>query len=305
MGETPKRLISGLILAGIFIFTITWQQMYMFPLYLFVLTFAVLGIVEFYQLAEAKIQAKVPKTLGIISTVLLLTIVYLGWQSTYYVPGQPLFSPDVKRFLNLLKFNYALLGGTIFVFVFSLFKIQLLKNKVENSLFILAIYTLSVIYIPFTFSHLFLLYSLENGLFYIWLVAWATAMSDAAGYFMGRTFGRNKVGFAVSPNKTYEGYILGCFLQMGLVAGFYAVAKANFNVPQYSYVEITVFGFVVYLASILGDLTESLIKRDAGIKDSGSLIPGHGGVLDLLDAMLITIPAAYYYFYIVQELRSI
>ncbi|HMV36061.1 MAG TPA: hypothetical protein PKD60_09225, partial [Turneriella sp.] len=114
MGETPKRLISGLILAGIFIFTITWQQMYMFPLYLFVLTFAVLGIVEFYQLAEAKIQAKVPKTLGIISTVLLLTIVYLGWQSTYYVPGQPLFSPEVKRFLNLLKFNYALLGGTIF-----------------------------------------------------------------------------------------------------------------------------------------------------------------------------------------------
>ncbi len=305
MGETPKRIISGLTLAGIFIFSITWQHMYMFPLYLFVLVFGILGIIEFYRLAEAKIQTKIPKTLGITSTILLLTIVYLGWQSTYYVPGQPLFSQTVKRFLNLLKFNYALLGGTIFVFIFSLFKIQLLKNKVENSLFILAIYTLSVIYIPFTFSHLFLLYSLENGLFYIWMVAWATAMSDTAGYFMGKSFGRHKVGFAVSPNKTYEGYILGCFLQMGLVAGFYAIAKANFNVPQYSYAEIMVFAFVVYLASILGDLTESLIKRDAGIKDSGTLIPGHGGVLDLLDAMLITIPAAYYYFYIVQELRSV
>jgi phosphatidate cytidylyltransferase len=162
-----------------------------------------------------------------------------------------------------------------------------------------------VIYVPFTFSHVFLLYSLENGLFYIWLVAWATAMSDAAGYFMGKTFGRNKVGFAVSPNKTYEGYILGCFLQMALVAAFYAVAKRSFSVPPYSYGEIVLFGFVVYLASVLGDLTESLIKRDAGIKDSGTAIPGHGGVLDLLDAMLITIPAAYYYFYIVQEIRAL
>lgn len=305
MGETPKRIVSGLILAGMFIFTITWQQLYMFPLYLFVLAFAILGIVEFYRLAEAKIGAKVPKTLGIISTVLLLTIVYLGWQSSYYVAGAPFYSPGVKRLLNLIKFNYALLGGTIFVFIFSLFKIQLLKNRVENSLFILAIYTLSVIYVPFTFSHVFLLYSLENGLFYIWLVAWATAMSDAAGYFMGKTFGRNKVGFAVSPNKTYEGYILGCFLQMALVAAFYAVAKRSFSVPPYSYGEIVLFGFVVYLASVLGDLTESLIKRDAGIKDSGTAIPGHGGVLDLLDAMLITIPAAYYYFYIVQEIRAL
>ena len=305
MGETPKRILSGLTIAGIFIFTITWQQMYMFPLYLFVVLFAVVGLLEFYRLAEAKIQANIPKSLGIVSAVLIVTIVYLGWQSVHYVPGAPLFSPGVKRFLNLIKLNYALLGGMLFVFIFFLFKLQLLKNKVENSFLILAIYTFSIIYIPFTFSHLFLLYSLESGLFYIWLVAWATTMSDTAGYFMGKTFGRNKVGFAVSPNKTYEGYILGCFLQMALVAAFYAVAKANFHVPQYSYPEIIVFAFVVYLASILGDLTESLIKRDAGIKDSGAFIPGHGGVLDLLDALLITIPAAYYYFYIVQELRTI
>ena len=94
-------------------------------------------------------------------------------------------------------------------------------------------------------------------------------------------------------------------MQNLLVLGFYYVAQKNFNVPQYGYIEIGIFGVIIYFASILGDLSESLLKRDAGIKDSGGLIPGHGGVLDLLDAMLITIPAAYYYFYIVQELRRI
>lgn len=305
MGETPKRVISGLAIAGVFIFCITYQGLYMFPLYLFTVFFAVLGIIEFYQLAEAKIKDKIPKGLGIASTVLLLSLVYLAWQAPFYVPGDSLYTDGIKRALNLLKFNYALLGGLLFVFLFSLLKVQLLKNRVENSFLKLAIYTVSVIYIPFTFSHLFLLYSLNNGLFYVWMVTWATAMSDAGGYFMGRAFGKHKVGFAVSPNKTYEGYILGGFLQMGLVVLFYHVARTNFSVPQYGYGEIAAFGLVIYLASILGDLSESLIKRDAGIKDSGQLIPGHGGVLDLVDAMLITIPSAYYYFYIVQELRRI
>ena len=275
----------------------------MFPLYAFTMVCAILGIREFYDMAEAKIKDKVPKTLGVFSTFLLLTLVYLAWQANYYEPGAPLYNEGIKKALNLLKFNYALLGGLTFVFLFSLLKLQLLKNRVENSLLILAVYSMSVIYLPFTFSHLFLLYSLDNGLFYVWIVTWATAMADTGGYFMGKAFGRHKVGFAVSPNKTYEGYILGGVMQNALVLGFYYVAQKYFNVPQYGYGEIALFGVIIYLASILGDLSESLLKRDAGIKDSGGLIPGHGGVLDLLDAMLITIPAAYYYFYIVQELR--
>jgi len=303
MGETAKRLISGLIIAGAFIFCISYQGMYMFPLFIFTLFFAVLGVIEFYKLAEAKIKDSIPKTLGVASTVFLLLTVYLAWQANHYQPGDLIYNETAKKLLNLLKFNYPLLGGLVFVFLFSLLKIQLLRNRVENSMLFLAIYTMSVIYIPFTFSHLFLLYSLDNGLFYVWMVCWATAMADAGGYFMGRAFGKHKVGFAVSPNKTYEGYILGGLLQSGLVLLFYYVASSNFNVPKYSYGEIAGFGFVIYLASILGDLSESLLKRDAGIKDSGQLIPGHGGVLDLLDAMLITIPSAYYYFYVVQELR--
>jgi phosphatidate cytidylyltransferase len=305
MGETPKRLISGFAIAGVFIFCITYRGMYMFPLFIFTLAFALVGVSEFYKLAGAKIGQAIPAKLGYLSTCVFMGFVYIAWQVNSYVPGAPLYNESVKRALSLLRANYQMMSGLLFMFLVVLLKVQLLRNKVENSLHILSIYVLSMVYLPFTCSHLFLLYTLENGLFYIWMVVWATAMSDAGGYFMGRAFGKHKVGFAVSPNKTYEGYILGCFLQMALVVIFYHVARANFNVPTYSYAEMAAFGFVIYLASILGDLSESMIKRDAGIKDSGSLIPGHGGVLDLLDAILITIPASYYFFYIVQEFRRI
>lgn len=305
MGETPKRLVSGLLIAGAFIFAISYQGMYMLPLLLFTLTFAVIGIVEFYRLAGAKLKDRIPATVGVVGTILLLLLVWLGWQANYYVPGAALYNEGVKKALSLLKLNYPFLGGLLFLFLAAVLKLQLLKNRVENSFAMIAVYIASIVYIPFTFSHLFLLYSLESGLFYVWMVTWATAMADTGGYFMGKAFGRHKVGFAVSPNKTYEGYILGGVLQNILVHVFYYVAETHFNVPRYSFVEITIFGLIIYITSILGDLAESLFKRDAGIKDSGSLIPGHGGVLDLVDAMLITIPAAYYYFYIVQELRRI
>lgn len=304
MGETPKRVISGLSIAALFIFCLSYQGMYMLPLYLFVVVANLLGIREFIRMAKAKSGEGIAAWPLDIFGVLWLTLVWLSWQQKYYVVGAPLYSEPVATLLKFIRLNYPLIGGILFFFFFAVIKLQLLRNRIENSFFVVAFYVLAFLYIPFTCAHLFLLYSLEHGLFYVWLVAWATTMADTAAYFMGKSFGRTKVGFAVSPNKTYEGYILGCFVQIGLVMLFYAVAHANFRVPQYSYLEIAIAGFVIYLASVLGDLTESLIKRDAGVKDSGSLIPGHGGVLDLLDALFITIPAAYYYFYVLQELKT-
>lgn len=305
MGETSKRVVSGSLIAAAFIFSITYQGMYMFLLYAFTLTFALLGILEYYRLVEAKVKEKIPKSVGVIATVVLLSFVWLSWQAKFYVEGQPLFHAGVKNLLKAFEMNYAILGGMIYVLLAFVLLLQLLRNRVENSLTIIAAYVFSVIYLPFTFSHLFLLYGLDQGLFYVWLVAWATAMADTGGYFMGRAFGRNKVGFAVSPNKTWEGYILGAVMQNGLVLAFYIIAKNNFSVPEYSLLQISLFGVVIYIASVLGDLAESLFKRDAGIKDSGNLIPGHGGVLDLLDAMLITIPAAYYYFHTIQQWKTL
>lgn len=112
------------------------------------------------------------------------------------------------------------------------------------------------------------------------VIAWA---ADVGAYFVGRQFGRTKLAPWVSPNKTWEG-ALG-----GLAAGFLAAlaAQAWFGFEAAAFLPLCV---AVILASIVGDLTESMFKRQRGIKDSGRLLPGHGGVLDRIDSLTAAVP---------------
>jgi phosphatidate cytidylyltransferase len=127
-----------------------------------------------------------------------------------------------------------------------------------------------------------------------WLVLAAMAVvwiADTAAYFAGRRFGRRKLAPAISPGKTWEG------VYGGLVAvAAYAVVLALVRFPA----PLPAWGVAVFVAalmllagvSVVGDLFESLMKRQAGVKDSGSLLPGHGGVLDRVDALLAAMPLA-------------
>jgi phosphatidate cytidylyltransferase len=107
--------------------------------------------------------------------------------------------------------------------------------------------------------------------------------ADVGAYFSGRKFGRNKLAPKVSPGKTWEGVFGGLF-GAALVA---AVGVSWFGVPAVPFVALSL---IAVIASIVGDLTESLFKRHAGIKDSGSLLPGHGGVLDRVDSVTAAAP---------------
>ena len=111
---------------------------------------------------------------------------------------------------------------------------------------------------------------------------------DTFAYFGGRLLGRHKMAPATSPGKTWEGFVFGTAAT--IFVSFVALYKQNFLTIR----ESIVLGVVLAVAGPLGDLFESLLKRDAGVKDSGSLLGGHGGMLDRLDAFLFAAPAAYF-----------
>jgi len=135
-----------------------------------------------------------------------------------------------------------------------------------------------------------------TGIFLVLFCLTAVVLCDAGAYFAGRRFGRRKLAPRISPSKTVEGAIGG--LAAGSVGAL--VAKAVFDVfwPDLSaalgWRAAAALGFVVSVAGMIGDLVESLLKRDARTKDAGQLLPGMGGVLDRIDSPLLGIPVMYY-----------
>jgi phosphatidate cytidylyltransferase len=119
------------------------------------------------------------------------------------------------------------------------------------------------------------------------VIIWA---GDSAAYFAGRSFGRNKMSRVISPNKTWEGAVA------GFVFGILAAVVCKFTfIRELSLVDAIGLGAIVGISGQIGDLCESIVKRAAKVKDSGEIIPGHGGMLDRVDSLLFGAPAMYYY----------
>jgi phosphatidate cytidylyltransferase len=142
-------------------------------------------------------------------------------------------------------------------------------------------------YMPFLFSFVFLVRGLEGGQYYVWLIFTATFGCDTFAYFAGITLGKHKLVNTPSPKKSVEG-IVGGVLGAALVGFLYGwwVKEITVGVA----VAISVLGAML---SVMGDMSASAVKRHTGIKDSGSIIPGHGGVLDRFDSALFVAPMVY------------
>lgn len=135
------------------------------------------------------------------------------------------------------------------------------------------------------------------------LVVW---LADIGAYFAGRQFGKRKLALTISPGKSWEGAIGGWLLVLVVAALFMVTAwwaPTLFSVYQahFGVVRTLVLVTVLVVFSVLGDLFESLLKRQAGVKDSSALLPGHGGVLDRIDALLPVLPIAMYFLYFAMQ----
>ena len=156
---------------------------------------------------------------------------------------------------------------------------------------------LSALIANFDLSHLQALFNIDMGCKLIWLLFLCTWASDTFAYFVGTAIGSHKIAPSISPNKTVEG-ILGSFLGTVLTSVVFGHFLFGFELMH-----MMILGVIMAIAATLGDLAESMIKRFAGVKDSGFLIPGHGGVLDRFDSLLFTAPI-FYYFAVITGLSS-
>ena len=143
--------------------------------------------------------------------------------------------------------------------------------------------------IPFLFSSLVRILVLNNGRYYIMIPFVIAFLSDSGAYFIGCRYGRRKLAPVISPNKSVEGVIGGLvFAILGMLL-YTVIMQVCFKL-QVNYAVALLYGIIGTAADVFGDLCFSVIKRQTGIKDYGKLIPGHGGVLDRFDSMLIVAP---------------
>lgn len=153
----------------------------------------------------------------------------------------------------------------------------------------LATYIFGVFYCGFLMGHIILIMALDQGGSWLIVLSAITAASDSGAYFVGKFFGKTKLCPHISPGKTVAGLYGG--ILFGTLGG---MLLAALFLPEVSLVKIALYGVLLSLLGVAGDLTESIIKRATHTKDSGKLLPGHGGFLDRSDSMLFCAPTFYY-----------
>ena len=149
-----------------------------------------------------------------------------------------------------------------------------------------------ILYIGWLLSHLVVLRGLDDGRNWVFLALFTTFASDTAAFFVGRALGKHHLAPRISPGKTWEGAIAGVF--GAIIVSLFFILPTPLKLPL-SWWQAILLGLVVSVFGQLGDLVESLLKRNMGVKDSGKFLPGHGGFLDRIDSVVFAGIVVYYY----------
>lgn len=256
------RILTACIVLPLLIAFILWVPFWGF--FGFVGLVCGWGLCEFFAMAYA--QRRFGETLlGLVLGLALMVFAALGWHAA---------------FIGCLT---ASLFGVACCFLIRHGNMQTVAGELSLLLF-------GMLYVSLPLAHLAMLRGLPHGVRWIFLVLLMVMLNDTCAYFTGSFFGRHKLYPSVSPNKSVEGAI------GGLAGSILAAGIAHLTfVPWPGLGVLLLLGLVAGAVAELGDLFESLLKRSFGVKDSGSIIPGHGGILDRLDSLLFVFPLTYYF----------
>jgi phosphatidate cytidylyltransferase len=256
------RIIVGLALGGVFIFSLANPLLFL----LLVVAAAALGAFELGN-AMRKSGWHVPRFIAAICAAAIITAAYF-----YGATGQ---------WLALVASVAAMVFWRVGFLVISKTK-QSLKQTIRD----FGASTFTLIYVPLLASFMALMINLERGTQLVFSMVLTVSMIDTAGFLVGRVIGKTKLAPGISPKKTFEGLVASAIaaLLTGQVAAWLMEASIGWGV---------LFSAVILLSAVLGDLSESLIKRDLEVKDMGDVLPGHGGIMDRLDSILPSAFMAY------------
>jgi phosphatidate cytidylyltransferase len=244
---------------------------YVLPAWVFcfvVTLFVALGQFEFFNMVEAK-KVFVYKYFGTIVGALIPVVIYMGNNF-----------PDLKYLEPILIVTASLFALTL----------QFIRrDNAKDHLVSTALTMFSLLYIGWFFSFLVQIRALHNGANLVMFLILVTKSADMGAYVIGRALGKHELIPRISPNKTKEGTIGGILVSivMAVVIGKY--------MTDFSLGHLFFLGAMIATLGQVGDLAESLIKRDCGVKDSGGYVLGIGGILDLIDSLLFTAPFFYFY----------
>lgn len=178
--------------------------------------------------------------------------------------------------------------GLMMVLAFAvILLLELIRGNPEEGLMNAAANFFGIFYIGLMFAYTLLLRFIPDGLVYVFFAMLVTWANDSCAYFIGIRYGKHKLAPRISPKKSVEG-------ALGGLAGGIIAAIVVTLIAAKPFWPMLLLGVLTVVVGQFGDLIESIIKRNAGVKDSGSFLPGHGGALDRFDSILLAVPAVFF-----------
>lgn len=257
--NSPKRLIvAGVILPLLFLYIY-----FLPPSPYFLILLMCVSIITMY---EFYVMYRLPRRL--------------------YLPG---ISIGAILFYLFCRYPYYFQDAIFFTLLLILVLRLIIVSTPSGSIKEIGILYIGFLYISWFLSFQWLLMN-EAGKGHIFFLYGSVWLGDSMAYYAGTYLGKNKLYPAISPNKTFEGAV-GSILG-GAIGG--VIIKLIFNIHEFAILKALLIGAILGAVAVIGDLIESMFKRDAGVKDSSNLITGHGGILDKIDSLLIAGPILYF-----------